>query len=51
LNFSTSTGATTGGFQTPALFRGLVVDQNGGAFAIQPNATATDALTGTLIVQ
>jgi hypothetical protein len=49
LKFDTTGGATTGGFQAPTGFRGLVIDTATGLIAIQPNANAV--LTGTISVQ
>jgi hypothetical protein len=47
LQFS-STGAT-GGFTPPLVFRGLILNNNGGSLVVQP--TSTDTLTGTFTNQ
>jgi hypothetical protein len=39
----------TAGFTPPALFRGLMLSNNSGSLAIQPNST--DSLTGTIVIQ
>lgn len=49
LKFNTSAGAATGGFTPPALFKGLVANNNGGSLVVQPNGT--DSLTGTFVNQ